>query len=285
MPSNLNSPKILSLPTELQTKILLSLPIFDQASASLTHPLWQEILSSKQCLKTRYPLSGYNDIPPIHQILGGPVIANQYPEFYFRCVVQTNGWGVTHYEVGPYGEIGYKKTHEWREEMLNDGPPYITECKFLDEKVLSPFLEEPVQYCLKRIDEKFGPDERHQNDMPGWFFGNDIFLTCFLEQDGKYESPLANIGMVFPFTEANGYITPSSFVVKRLNLTPDLTVRTMVEKIASHIGQSFDNLRRLKAMLPETIKLAFVFNKECEVVEQTFGWGLHCTIFFTNEGM
>ncbi|KAF3085445.1 hypothetical protein TWF102_011589 [Orbilia oligospora] len=121
--------------------------------------------------------------------------------------------------------------------------------------------------------------------MPGWFFGNDIFLTCFLEQDGKYESPLANIGMVFPFTEANGYITPSSFVVKRLNLTPDLTVRTMVEKIASHIGQSFDNLRRLKAMLPETIKLAFVFNKECEVVEKTFGWGLHCTIFFTNEGM
>ncbi|KAK6502420.1 hypothetical protein TWF506_003000 [Arthrobotrys conoides] len=186
MPSNPGNKNILSLPTELQTKILLSLPIFDQVSASLTCALWQEILLSKQCLRTRYPPSGHDDIPSIHQILGGPVIVNQYPEFYFRCVVQTNGWGVTHYEVGPYGKIGYEKTHEWRQEMLNDGLPYITECRFLDEKVLSPFLEETVEYILKRTDEEFGPDLKHQNDVSSWFLKNDIFLTCFFEQDGKY---------------------------------------------------------------------------------------------------
>ncbi|KAK6330777.1 hypothetical protein TWF718_002977 [Orbilia javanica] len=276
---------ILLLPTELQSQILLALSIVDQVSASETCTLWKEILLSKSSLQTRYPSSDNIAIPPIHQLLGGPILSDNYPSNYLRCVVNTKTWNITAYEIGPYGKPGYERTHEWRQEMLNDGPSYITQSKFLDELVLSPFMQEPFDIRLKKIHAYYGPDVKHKNDLWTWFLKNDIFLTSFWEKDGKYECPLVNVAILFPYTEARGYLAPTPLIIKRLNLTPELTIRTMVEKIALNIGKSLDKLQNLKSMLPETIKLAFAFNKESVVLEQTWGWGLHCSLFFSKDGI
>ncbi|KAK6522242.1 hypothetical protein TWF281_002809 [Arthrobotrys megalospora] len=155
--------------------------------------------------------------------------------------------------------------------MVEDGP-YVGKCMFLDEPVLSPFMTK--DFTL-RLEANYRGVDRNIHE-PSLFEKNGIFLTHFSDSDGNYECPLVEI-VIHNATEG-----PTPLVVKRLNLTIGLTVREMVEKIASNIGVMFDRWlgSYRKSQLPPTIKLAFVFNADAG---RALGWRLNCSFFKEEE--
>ncbi|KAK6532789.1 hypothetical protein TWF281_006965 [Arthrobotrys megalospora] len=194
-----------------------------------------------------------------------------FPEFCLCCTL--DNWEITKYEVYEYRREGVSGKKGWVEKVWGNNADVedVGKCVFLDETILSPFMDREFDPELRETPdwEKVGSD-----GIPDGFPENDTYLTKFTEKDGAHEC----LSVIIWFQDIFGR-WGSLLESRILNLTPDLTVRQILEKIIKRTRPRFEK-RRVDTTL--TYKMSFALEAGV-MVHHNRAWFLRCCLLLDGD--